>query len=428
MRAWLGAACTVVAVGCQSGPVEPIPVSYLAIVSLVSASPGVSVGTAYTYRVSELSGTLGVDTVIRASPSDTIVLAVPPATYEVRLSDFPRYCAVRRGVDQQAIVFDPPSTTIARYHVECAPSLSVMVETDGSPRDDAYVLEVKGAGVAPRTYLLTALDTALVDGLPAGPYDVRLRHVAENCVIVSDGGGLRRVEVPAAGGASVRFLVSCSDPAHRPELLAFEATYLDAVSAFYARVTDPDRDVERYVWDITDCAGTSVLPDGARTRRGLTQGRTRLRDTIEIVAAFETGLTDDEARGRCTALRVIDNLGNTTPVREVPIRAPGGAPVIRTFNARLRGVDAVVTTLDAEDADGDLVGTFAAARLRDGVLGPADGNPDIGAYNAAGYLGTVIPELPFSSRIQYGDVYSIIVYVIDRRGSFRRAEDSNLFF
>jgi hypothetical protein len=428
MRVWLGAAGTAVGIACQSGPVEPIPVSYLAIVSLVSASPGVSAGTAYTYQVSELSGTLGVDTVIRASPSDTIVLAVPPATYEVRLSDLPSHCAVRRGADQQAIVFDPPSTTIARYYVDCIPSLSVVVETDGSPRDEAYVLDVAQGGQSLRTSLLTAMDTALIDRLPAGQYEVRLRHLAENCVIVSDGGGLRRIDVPAEGGAYVSFLVSCSDPAHRPDLLAFEATYLDAASAFYARVTDPDRDVERYVWDITDCAGTSVLPDGARTRRGLTQGRTRLRDTIEIVAAFEAGLTDDEARGRCTALRVIDDLGNTTPVRETPIRVPTGAPAIRTFNARLRGVDAVVTTLEAGDADGDLVGTFAAARLRDGVLGPADGTADIGVFNAAGYLGTVIPELPFSSRIQYGDVYSIIVYVIDRRGSFQRAEDPNLVF
>jgi hypothetical protein len=413
---------------CASGPVEPIPVSYLAIVSLVTSSPGVSVGTSYTYRVSELSGTVGVDTVIHAAPSDTIVLAVPPATYEIRLQDFPLYCAVRRGTEQQAIVFDPPSTTLARYHVECSPSLAVQVETDGSPRDDAYVLDVAQAGSPIRTMLVSETDTALIDNLPEGRYDVRLRHVAENCVIVSDGGGRRVVDVLGEGGSHVRFLVSCSDPAHRPAVLDFSATYVEGTSAFYARVTDPDRDVERYAWDLTDCAGTSVLPGGARTRRGLMQGRTRLRDTIEIAAAFEAGVPDEELQGRCTALRVLDDLGNTTPVLELPIRAPSSAPVIRTLNARLRGVDAVITTLEADDADGDLIGTFVAARLRDGVLGEPDGNSDIGVYNAAGYLGTIVPELPLTSRIQYSDVYSVIVYVIDRRGNVRRAEDANLFF
>jgi hypothetical protein len=115
-------------------------------------------------------------------------------------------------------------------------------------------------------------------------------------------------------------------------------------------------------------------------------------------------------------------------VLQVPIRAPGSAPVIRVLNARLRGVDAVITTLEADDPDGDLVGTFVAARLRDGVLGQPDGNPDIGVYNAVGYLGTILPELPLTSRIQYSDVYSVIVYVIDRRGNLRRAEDPSLFF
>jgi hypothetical protein len=414
---------------CESGPAEPLPVSYLAIVSLITASPGVSIGTSYSYHVAELSGTVGVDTLIQAAPTDTIVLAVPPATYEIELRDFPSYCAVRRGIEQQAIVFDPPSTTLARYYVECTPSLTVQVITDGSPRDDAYVLDVAQAGQSLRTTLLTPVDTAVIDNLPAGRYEVRLRHVADNCVIVSDGGELRAIDVSEEGGASVLFLASCSDPARRPAVLALAATYLEGVSAFYARITDPDRNIERYAWDLTDCAGASVLPGGPRIRRGLMQGRTRLRDTIEIVAAFEAGMPDEELGGRCTALRVMDDLGNTTPVHEVPVRAPAGdTPVITLFNARLRGVDGVATTLEADDADGDLVGTFVAARLRDGVLGPADGSPDIGVYNAAGYLGTTVPELPFSSRIQYGDVYSVIVYVIDRSGNFRRTEDLSLFF
>jgi hypothetical protein len=115
-------------------------------------------------------------------------------------------------------------------------------------------------------------------------------------------------------------------------------------------------------------------------------------------------------------------------VIELPIRSsPTGAPAASAFNAYSVGTTAVRTQLAAFDADGDFVGTFVAARLRDGVLSPPDGVPDVGIYSVAGYLGDAVPDLPLGSRIQYGDVYAVIVYLIDDAGNVTRLEDSDVF-
>ena len=134
------------------------------------------------------------------------------------------------------------------------------------------------------------------------------------------------------------FRVVCSDEALRPRLLSVASSYHDGASGFVAVVTDAGRDVERYVWDITDCHGKSVLPEGGRTRRGLSGGRTAQQDTVTIVGAFEVGRPDVEMVGRCTSLRFVDQLGNTTPVVEEPIGNEGGRPPVATrFNAILVG-------------------------------------------------------------------------------------------
>jgi hypothetical protein len=416
-------------VSCDRGPAEPIPVSYLGIVSLLETPVGPGSAARYRYRVSEVSGTLGVDTVFQAGPGDTIILRVEPATYDVEVDGLPPNCSARHGRIQRVLVFDPPSTSIARYHVYCEAALRLATATDGAMADDGYVFEVAGAGDSARVGLLRGTDTAYVLDLVPGSHTVRLRHVAENCVVTSDGGDRRVVEIPAQGGAAADFRVACSDPARRPMLLGLSSSYRDGVSAFYARATDPDADLERYSWDLTDCQGTSVVPGGSRQRRGLSSGRTAHADTVELVAAFEVGLPDSEMAGRCVALRVADEYGNTTPVIQRRIGEQGGSPpVIRSFNALLRGQTSIRVSLGADDPDGDLVGTFAAARLRDGILGPPDGAADLGVYNAAGYLGTVLPELPVNTtRLRYDDVLAVIVYVIDRWGNVRRAEDTDTF-
>ncbi|MGH7702745.1 MAG: hypothetical protein ACREMO_06600 [Gemmatimonadales bacterium] len=182
--------------------------------------------------------------------------------------------------------------------------------------------------------------------------------------------------------------------------------------------------MERYFWGLTDCQGTSILPNGGRLRRGLSADRTAGEDTVTVLGAIEVGLPDADLQGRCTALRVVDEPGNTTPVREEPIGGEGGRPpMASTFFTTFIGTTALRTTLTASDPDGDLVGVFAAARLRDGILGPPDGRDDIGVFNPSGYLDTNLPDIPLGSLFQYYDVRAVIVYLIDARGNFVRIED-----
>lgn len=427
---WVGVLLVVGALACERAT-GPIPVSYLAIVALVDTPPDVSPGARYGYRVQEVSGTLGIDTTVEVLPRDTVILRLPVATYAVALTGVPDWCASRYGLRQFVVVFDPPSTALARYFVTCRAPLTVQVSSEGAAPADPDVIYHLTGGPPPGVDLLGILhpnDTLRFDHLGPGEYEFALSHVAAHCIVFSDGGTRPRIVIPDGGGAVLDVRISCSDPARRPEFRHAAATFHDGVSAFVLRLADPDRDIERYFWDITDCRNRSVLPGGARIRRGLSSGRTYNFDTITVVAVFETGLSAADVAGRCTALRVVDQMGNTTPVLELPIRAvPGTAPSASLFNAFTIGTAAVRTDLAATDSDGDFVGVFAAARLRDGVLGPHDGNQDLGIYNVAGYVEARVPDLPLDGRIQYGDVHAVIVYLIDAAGHVTRLEDGDVF-
>lgn len=416
------------ALGCDRAT-GPVPVSYLAIVTLVDAPPGISPGTGYAYHVRELSGVVPVDRTIIAPPSDTLILPLPPATYAVSLGGLPAWCTTRYGPDQYLTVITGPSTSLARYHVSCQAPLTVRMFVEGPTPDDEIVYRLTGPGGTDRMGIAHANETLRFDNLDPGSYELALSLVAARCTVTSDGGARAHVNVPAGGGAALDVRIVCSDEAHRPQLLHVAASYQPgAGGGIVFRAYDPDRDAERYVWDLTDCHGTSVLAGGARTRRGLTSGRTRDWDTITVVAAFEVEPQDLLGMPACTALRVADELGNTTRTIELPIRAPSAlAPRATSFNAFTVGATAIRTQLTAADDDGDFVGVFAAARLRDGVLSAPDGRPDIGIFNVAGYLGDVLPDLPLGGRIQYGDAYAVIVYLIDAAGNVTRLEDGDLF-
>lgn len=413
---------------CERTLTGPIPVSYLAVVALVDAPPGFSATGRYSYRVRELSGKLAIDTTIVASPRDTVIVRLPPATYTVTLSGLPDVCESRYSLQQYVVVVDPPSTSLARYYVSCEDALTVHVFTDGTHADSQMVYRLIAPDGGERLGIVGAGDTLRFDRLTPGLYEFALSVIAPNCVVTSDGGTRSHVTVAPSGGTVLDVRIACSDEGLRPHMVHAAATYRQGVSAFMFQATDPDRDVERYVWDVTDCRGSSVVPGGARTRRGLSSGRTFDRETVTVVGAFEAGLADDAVAGRCTALRVVDQQGNTTPVLELPIR-PGStqSPRATVFNAYSVGVTAIRTELAATDPDGDFVGTFVAARLRDGVLSPPNGEPDLGIYTAAGYLGDAVPDLPLGSRFQYGDVSAIIVYLIDWAGNFTRLEDADVF-
>ena len=82
------------------------------------------------------------------------------------------------------------------------------------------------------------------------------------------------------------------------------------------------------------------------------------------------------------------------------------------------------------DPDGDFAGLFVGARMRDGVLGPADGEEDFGVYNVAGYLDVLeLPTLTFSAgrRPAWDDIFAVVVYLLDARGNLTRLEDADLF-
>jgi hypothetical protein len=420
------AAALVAACSEATGPRHGLP-PYLAVVATVVAPSGKAAGARYTYRVRELSGTLGIDTMISIAPRDTLILAVPPASYLVELDSVPPQCKSREG-PQTVTVVAGTNTTLVRYFVLCQTQLTVAVLTDGA-NDGPYAYRLTTADGRGRMGLLHREDTLALDGLPAGLTTVDLAAVPANCILTNNGGARHTVVLDSAGGVRLDFLVRCSDPAHRPSVVFAHATYHDGATGLVFRATDPDRDIDRYVWDLTDCHRNSLLArGGGSTRGGLRGGRTANQDTMTVVTAFEAALPPSTG-DQCVSLWVADSYGYASPVVETPLipLRRGSAPVAAQFNAYFFGTQAMGIDLAARDSDGDLVGVFVAARLRDGTLGQPDGVPDLAYANTAGYLGVSAPPVPLTSTITYDKVLALIVYLIDAQGNFTRLEDDDLF-
>ncbi len=401
---------------------------YLAIVTDLSAWPGADAPSTITYHVRELSGSLSYDRRVVSAAHDTIILSVPPATYRVDAVGLPPRCVAPGGAERGIIVGEGDNTGIIRFPIECRGLVSVTALTDGWDADAVFTYRVRDPLGAEQVGTLAANDTVVVSDGPGGEYEVRLAGVAPNCTITSDGGGRRTVLVDPLGGAEVSFRVSCSETARRPRILDLRSSYVLGSNAFHFRVADPDGDVDGYVWDITDCAGSSILPDRReRTRRGLRSGRGGLSDTLVVVGAYDVGLSAADLIGRCTEIRVFDVRQNVSAIATHRIGPPEGyVPSVRFFDARLVGTTHIQTLLEASDPESDIVGHFVAVRLRDGVLGAPDGKPDIGILDAAGGLGTIIPNIPTSGRIAWDDVNAVIVWVVDRRGNAVRVEDTRV--
>ena len=275
----------------------------------------------------------------------------------------------------------------------------------------------------------SANDTLVFNGLASGNYTFRLAGIAPNCVVVNDGGRRLSFALDSAGGTSLNFRIQCARESERPKILWFNSNYSLGSSAFAFSVTDPNHDIDGYTWDLTDCHGNSVLPDKReRIRRGLMGGRTRMLDTMTVVGAYDIGLPSSEMQGRCTQIRVFDFESNSSELIESRIGTSGGSPPFaKTFNSQLAGTEMVTTDLTVDDPDGDFLGIFVAVRLRDGTLGPPDGNPDVGIMDPAGYLTAEVPIIPTTGKIQWDDVYAVIVWLVDARGNFLRLEDGNVF-
>lgn len=428
MRRWLAGGVILFA-ACTSDPTAPQQPPYIAIVSIFTSDGNVDLGDDYTYRVTEISGTTGFDRIIHASPTDTIIVPVDPATYLVTLTGVPPYCRLpgNGSSDYYILVPEGSNTSIIRYQISCASPFTITTGTDGSQPDDAYVYQLRGPG-GERNGIISGNDTLRFDDLEPGTWDVNLVHVADNCVVTSARGARPRLVVADTGaGTRVDFRILCADPAQRPKLVSFASSYHDGTSAFMIRATDPQGDIERYAWDITDCQGRSVLPAGGRLRRGLLASLATPGDTITIYGAIEPGLPDSVfGPGRCTSIRVADQYDNSTPIYEDPIGGETPGPAGVAINARFLNTSSLETRVTAGASA--VQGFFAAARLRDGVLFPPDGAPDLGVFNPLGYNDVLIPTVPLGGgRPQYYDYYAVIVYLFDRAGNFIRLEDDDLF-
>ncbi len=221
--------------GC-SDPAGPTNPPYIAIVAIITAPNGTAIGAQYTYRVTEVSGTIPIDKTIQVAPHDTVIVPVKPATYKVTLRGLPPQCRVQDGTDLYILVPEGANTALIRYLISCESLITVTTATDGFDADQSFIYHVDGPGDQ-RVGILGANDTLPLDGLPPGNYQVALSHVASNCVVTSDGGAVRHLTLADTGGTRLDFRVVCSDPNRRPQLLSFAASYHDGTSGFMFRAT-----------------------------------------------------------------------------------------------------------------------------------------------------------------------------------------------
>lgn len=414
--------------GCK-GIDEPPGPPYLAIVTNMYALGGASAPDEVVYSITDLNAPLVQAKRLRRAPGDTVIVSLSPSAYQVRVEGLPTRCRVSNGAARAIVLTDEDNTGIIRYSIQCLGMVNIAVVADGPALDSSFVYRIRHQDGTERTGLVGANDTTTVDDAGPGTYEVRLGGVATNCVIVSDGGPEQRVVASSTGGATASFRVSCTDLAHRPQLLSLVGGHSMGAAIFTFRVWDPDHDVDGYVFDLTDCRGNSVLPDKReRTRRGLLNGRAQHSDTIDVVGAYDLALTPDAIVGRCTEIRVFDEQGNTSVILSHRMGSSGGfAPVVRFFNATLQGTSSVTSLLAASDPENDIVGHFVLVRLRDGVLGPPDGFADLGSMDPAGYLHLEVPPIPTTGRVRWDDVLSVIVFVIDAKGNAVRVEDADIF-
>jgi hypothetical protein len=415
--------------GCNdaTGPVEKPP--YLAVVTILDAPGPAELGRSYTYRVQELSGTLKIDTLITARPTDTVIVSLPPATYVVTLEEAPARCRFRDGLQQGVVLIPGSNTSILRFIGVCQSQLLISTLTDGPEADSLYVYGITFADGSRKVGLMRLRDTVRINDAPSGLTSVDLAEVSGNCAVTSDGGPHRQFMLDSTGGVDIAFRVLCSVLPDRPSLLSLRGEYHDEAAGIVLRATDPNRDLNAYVWDITDCHQHTLLPNGARYRPGLGSGATAGQDTVLVLAAMEAGLPDSVGSRACAAVYVVDAEGNTSPITEVPLRAgPGSSPAAVSYNARLNGTSLLTTQLSAGDPDGDFLGVFAAAGFRDGTFGTGDGKPDLVLYNVSGFLSTQVPDLYFSQiGVSYENVSFGLVYLFDAAGHFTRLVDTDLF-
>jgi len=404
---------------------------YLAVLVFVDAPPEVTTRGPFTFRVRELSGTLGVDTSFRASPTDTTIMSVVAASYRVDISDVPATCGVRNGTAQAVVVPPNTNTTLIQFFITCEPGLTVITGTDGATADPDYLVTVTGTDGPALSKVVTSNDTVRFAGITAGSYDVTLRLVADNCVVTSDGGESVRVSIKAGGSTSVRFRIVCAEVARRPRIVRLVGSYYQGSIGYVIRATDPNGDIARSFVDVTDCNHRSILPNGGQLRGGYSAApNVARRDTAVIIGAYDLGITDAQLVNRCLSVWVDDERGNVSPIVEIPLlpRVASRAPIVAGFNALLNGTRSILVNASATDPNNDYVGAFLVYLLRDGVLSAPDGQPDRVLGQPAGIIGFVTAELAVGIGFgAWNDYIGAIVYFVDAEGNFTRVTDMDLF-
>lgn len=423
--------------GCEWGstaPPEGPP--YIAILPRVGAIPQFELPTTVTYRVRQLSAPATFDQTFTVAPRDTLLVgSLPIGTYEVTSSGWPDRCFFRdSGPTQRVALFDGGRAWLVRYQLVCQPSLTIFPMLEGQRVAPQIVqLRVIGPDGRQQWRSVRMSDTVVVDNLPAGEHRVGYSVLPANCFQVFPGGSpTAPIDVRAGGGTELTIRIHCADVSRAPRILAMETSRADGFVGAYVTAVDPDRNLDRYFWNVTDCRGRTLLRNGERTRTGLLNPFGLSADTTVLTFAFEpTEVEPAILAEACLAVRFMDRDGNSTPIVEKPIRASDAAraPLVTTFNARFVTTAQLEVTLNATDPDDDYVGNFLSFVYVDGTInGRLDGQLDLGIFNATGQRSMEFPIFPMGGGRPTFDRYvEVRVALLDRRGNLTIARDRNFF-
>jgi hypothetical protein len=342
----------------------------------------------------------------------------------ISLDSVPPSCNARVGLSQSARISLPGNTSITRFNLECNAPLVVITEADGVAVDSSFIWTASGPDFH-QVGALGPLDTVHLEARLAGQYSVQLSHVAPHCTVLSNGWANRTVTVVPPTVTTVHYRIRCSHPSNQPRVLQLSSSITNGISGFYAEVFEPDRDIARYGWTVTDCYGNVLNVNGGRFLDRLEWHRTGRMDTVRIVGAFDIPPGADSLRQACTALRFEDLAGNSSAwMEERHGNESGSPPVVTGFNVVIIGSQ-LHTSLLASDPDRDLAGAAFTLYYPDGARGNRDGRPDVLFYSVVGYLLPFqIP--PIDTRLVDPDrLLFIAADVIDRAGNRTRVIDSD---
>jgi len=375
----------------------------------------------------EISGTYQVTQARQVTPGDTVIFSLPPASYDLLLEGVAPACGNRYGLGRRAIVYEPASTSIVRFNIECVPPLTIVTGTDGATIDDSYIYRILADEREVGLGTIGPNEQLIVDGIVPGEYSVELLNVAPDCALLNDGGRRQGITVGRPASPIVRYRISCSRPEYRPRMLRMVGARITGASVVYLEATDPGSevsglpDLDRIHWDVTGCDANSLLRNGPREYRGFRATGSRLFgvDTARVVFVLPGELPPSPTGRTCMSVRVADGEGNTTPWFVDPVGNEfGTAPTISHLDVQIVDVATdpkVRFFFAAADAEDDLAGVFVAFEVEDGTFGAPDGQTEIWLPNVYGWDAPHVPDLrmvsfPFRS----DQVVAVHLYVVDR--------------